>query len=353
MPLKTRNKLMLFPKIGKIIIVVFAVAFIITGLQAYKLFRYIFTENVTRDYILIIPEEATFDQVTDSLVTNDVLINNKAFLWVSKKKEYPGMINPGRYLLKQDMNTNELVNMLRIGNQEPVNITFSNIRFKEDFAGEVSKYIEADSTEILTLFHDTSLIRDLGFTQETFPVMFIPNTYEVYWTTSPSEFVGRMKIEYTRFWNETRTAKAEQLGLTPVEVSILASIVQEETIKEDEKPVVAGLYLNRLKRGLALQADPTIKYALGDFEIRRVLSAYLEIDSPYNTYKYTGLPPGPINFPEISSIDAVLHYEEHNYLYMCAREDFSGYHRFARTLPEHNRNAQRYRQALNRNKIYN
>ncbi len=353
MPLKTRNKLMLFPKIGKIIIVVFAIAFIITGLQAWKLFRYIFAENVIQDYILIIPEEATFEQVTDSLEIHEVLVSYKAFRWVSKKKEYPDLIKPGRYLLKQDMNTNELVNMLRIGNQEPVNITFSNIRFKEDFAAAISRYIEADSAEILRLFHDTALIRKFGFTSETFPVMFIPNTYEMYWTTSPSEFARRMKIEYTRFWNETRTAKAGQLGLTPVEVSILASIVQEETIKEEEKPVVAGLYLNRLKRGIALQADPTIKYALGNFEIRRVLNGHLTIDSPYNTYKYAGLPPGPINFPEISSLEAVLHYEDHNYLYMCAREDFSGYHRFASTLAEHNRNAQLYRQALNRNKIYN
>jgi len=353
MPLEPNNKLMLFPRIGKTIIIIFAIAFILVALQAYRLFRYIFNENVKSDVVLIIPERATFNQVTDSLELKDALLNYKAFKWVSKKKKYPDLIKPGRYLLEKNMNTNDLVNMLRIGKQNPVNVTFYNIRFKENFAGAVSKYIEADSIDVLNLFSDTSLIEEFGFKQESFRAMFIPNTYEVYWTTTPINFFKRMKIEYESFWNESRRKKAEDLGLTPVEVSILASIVQEETIKKEEKPIVAGLYINRLKRGIALQADPTIKYAIGDFTIRRVLNEHLKMESPYNTYENAGLPPGPINFPEISSIDAVLNYENHNYLYMCAREDFSGYHNFARTLTEHNRNAARYRQALNANRIYN
>ncbi len=182
--------------------------------------------------------------------------------------------------------------------------------------------------------------------------MFIPNTYEVYWTTSPVNFAKRMKIEYDRFWNNGRLEKAGRLGLTPVEVSILASIVQEETIKKAEKPVVAGLYINRLKRGIPLQADPTLKFAIKDFTIKRVLNKHLETDSPYNTYLNAGLPPGPINFPEISSIEAVLNYKKHNYLYMCAKEDFSGYHNFSSTLAEHNRNARRYRNTLDSNSIW-
>lgn len=351
--METKNKLILFPRIGKAIIIIFAIAFILAGLQGYKLFRYIFNENVKNNFILTIPEEATFKQVTDSLEVNDVLFNYKAFKWVSKKKKYPELIKPGRYLLETGMNTNELVNMLRIGKQHPVKVTFNNIRFKENFAAAVAKYIEADSLDILSLFYDTTLINEFGFNPETFRVMFIPNTYEVYWTTTPLNFFKRMKIEYDNFWNESRREKAEKLGLTPVEVSILASIVQEETIKKEEKPIIAGLYLNRLKKGIALQADPTIKYAIGDFSIRRVLNSHLEMDSPYNTYKNAGLPPGPINFPEISSIDAILNCEQHNYLYMCAKEDFSGYHNFARTLSEHNRNAEKYRQALDENKIYN
>jgi UPF0755 protein len=196
------------------------------------------------------------------------------------------------------------------------------------------------------------MIKELGFTPPTFPVMFVPNTYEMYWTTTPANFTKRMKIEYDKFWNEERKTKADRIGLTPIEVSILASIVQEETAKNDEKPLVAGLYINRLKRGMPLQADPTIKYAVNDFTLRRVLNTHLEMDSPYNTYKFAGLPPGPINFPEITSIDAVLNFKKHNFIYMCAKSDFSGYHNFAQTLAQHNRNADAYRAALDANKIF-
>jgi UPF0755 protein len=161
-----------------------------------------------------------------------------------------------------------------------------------------------------------------------------------------------MKKEYDRFWNETRLEKAKEMGLTPEEVIILASIVQSETVKPDEMKTVAGLYMNRLQKGIRLQADPTIKYAVGDYSLRRVNNGHLKTESPYNTYIYAGLPPGPIAFPEISAIDAVLNYEKHNYLYMCAKEDFSGYHNFAKTLAQHNRNAEKYRKALDKNKIY-
>jgi UPF0755 protein len=178
--------------------------------------------------------------------------------------------------------------------------------------------------------------------------MFIPNTYEVYYNITPAQLIDRMHDEYELFWNEERRKKAEAIGLTTVEVSVLASIVQAETIKRDEAPVIAGLYINRLKKGIPLQADPTLVYAVGDFTLKRVLNEHKEVDSPYNTYKYRGLPPGPINMPEITSIDAVLNYKPSNYLYMCAREDFSGYHNFTSNLAEHNRNAHRYQQALSR-----
>jgi UPF0755 protein len=182
--------------------------------------------------------------------------------------------------------------------------------------------------------------------------MFIPNTYEFYWTTSATEFAERMKTEYDRFWDTTRKQKAEEIEMSPVEVTTLASIVQAETTKTEELPRVAGLYINRLQRGIPLQADPTVKFAVGDFTLKRILNKHLEIDSPYNTYKHAGLPPGPINFPEISAIDAVLNYEDHNYLYMVAKPDFSGFHNFSTTLAEHNRNANRYRAALNERQIW-
>jgi UPF0755 protein len=191
-----------------------------------------------------------------------------------------------------------------------------------------------------------------GFNKETFRCMFIPDTYEVYWNISGEDLIARMNREYNTFWNSGRKAKAEEIGLSQIETGILASIVQAEISHYDEAPVVAGLYLNRLRKNMFLQADPTLIYAVGDFTIRRVLNIHKQIDSPYNTYKYLGLPPGPINFPSVTSIDAVLNYQQHNYIYMCAREDFSGYHNFATNLQQHNINARRYQQALNREKLF-
>jgi UPF0755 protein len=352
MSIEPKSKLMLFPKIGKFIIIFFALAFIVVGVRAYQLYQYIFEENVKSDYILLIKDGFNFEQVTDSLLANNVLLNYKAFNWVSKKKKYPDNVKPGRYIFQKGKNTNEIVNMLRGGMQKPVDVTFNNVRFKEDLAGKVSKYIQADSLSILNLFYDEKNIQELGFTRETFRAMFIPNTYEFYWTTTAKEFETRMHSEYQKFWNESRLKKAETINLSPVEVIILASVVQSETAKNQELKTIAGLYINRLKRGQMLQADPTVKYAVGDFSLKRILNKHLEIESPYNTYKFAGLPPGPINFPEVSSIDAVLDYEKHNYIYMCAKEDFSGFHNFAATIKQHNINAEKYRNALNENRIY-
>lgn len=352
MTIDKKNKLLLFPKVGKFIIIFFSIALLVVGIRAYQLYNYVFKANVKTEQAIIIPENATFNQVVDSLQANDVLINYKAFRWVAKKKNYPDAIKPGRYLFRKGMNTNQVVNNLRAGIQEPVDVTFNNVRFKEDLAGKVSQYIQADSASILALYENDDLITEWGFTPETFKTMFIPNTYEFYWTTSALEFAERMKTEYDRFWNSARTKKAEEIGLSPAEVTTLASIVQEETNKAEELERVAGLYINRLKRGIPLQADPTVRFAVGDFTVKRILNIHLEIDSPYNTYKYAGLPPGPINFPEVLAIEAVLNYEDHNFLYMVAKPDFSGYHNFATTLAEHNRNANRYRAALNKKKIW-
>lgn len=351
MSVDKKSKLKTFPRIGKLIIILVAIAFIIAGIRAYQLYQYVFRENVKAEFVLYIPENATFDQVTESLTKNNAIISVKAFNWVSKKKEYAKSVKTGRYLLKKGMNTNQIVNMLKGGLQTPLNVTFNNVRTKEDLAGKVSKYLVADSLSILNLFSNENLIQEYGFTTETFRTMFIPDTYEFYWTTSAEEFADRMKSEYDKFWNAERRKKAEEINLTPAEITTLASIVQAETAKKEEQKRIAGLYMNRLKRGQLLQADPTVKYAVGDFSLKRILNIHLQIDSPYNTYKNAGLPPGPINFPETTAIDAVLNFERHNYLYMCAKEDFSGYHNFAVTLEEHSRNAAKYRAALDRNNI--
>ena len=351
MTIEKKSKLMLFPRAGKIVILVFTIALVFVGIRAYQLYQFIFRENIKTEYILYIHKNWTFEQVKDSLTVHDVFFSPKAFSWVSKKKNYKKSIKPGRYELKEGMNTNQVVNMLRAGLQTPLNVTFNNVRFKEQLASKVSNYILADSAEIVALFSNEKLIEESGFNSETFKAMFIPETYQFYWTTTSLEFAKRMKEEYEKFWNKDRLEKAKILELSPVEVSILASIVQEETAKKDELKRVAGLYVNRLKKGMYLQADPTVKYAVGDATIQRVLTRHLEIDSPYNTYKNLGLPPGPINFPETISIDAVLNYEEHKYIFMCAKEDFSGYHNFAVTLSQHNRNAAKYRAALDKNKI--
>ena len=351
MTIEKKSNLILFPRVGKFIIIFFAIALVFAGFRGYQLYQYIFRENVKNDFVLYIPNNATYNQVTDSLTMNDVLLSAKAFKWISKKKDYSKSVKTGRYLLKKGMNTNQVINMLKSGMQTPLNVTFNNVRTKEQLAGKVSKYLQTDSLSILKLFSDENQIKKFGFTPETYSAMFIPDTYEFYWTTTAGGFADRMKLEFEKFWNMERREKAEEIKLSPVEVSILASIVQAETAKKDELRRVAGLYINRLKRGQFLQADPTVKYALGDNTLKRILKVHLDIDSPYNTYKYAGLPPGPINFAETSTLDAVLNYEKHKYLYMCAKEDFSGYHNFAVTLSEHNRNAARYRAALDKNKI--
>ena len=346
-----KNELMLFPRLNKWIVIAFIIAVVGGGFRGYQLYKYIFYPNINTPGSIIIPLNATYEQVLDSLKKHEIIQDYKAFNWVAKRKKYAKSIKPGKYLLDKGLNTNEILNMLRSGNQQPVQVTFNNLRFITELAGAVAKYIQPDSLELLRKFTDPATFEKYGFTESTFHCMFIPNTYEFYWTTTADQFLERMSMEYKRFWNEERRNKAVELGLTPEEVMTVASIVQEESNKKDEKPIIAGLYLNRIKRGMPLQADPTVKYALGNFHIKRVLNSHLAIDSPYNTYKYPGLPPGPINFPEISSIESVLNAAKTQYIYMCAREDFSGYHNFAKTLSAHNENARKYREALNAHDI--
>jgi UPF0755 protein len=286
------------------------------------------------------------------LKDNGCLAKVEEFRQVARQKHYDTNIKAGAYRIDSGWDNNKLVNLLRSGTQTPVMVTFNNVRTREELAGKLAKQLQSDSLSFLTAFkNDSNAIRN-GFKPETLPALFIPNTYSFYWTTTPAVFLTRMKREYDAFWNEARKLKAKALGLTTDQVATLASIVQEESNKNDEKPVIAGVYLNRLHKNWPLQADPTVRFALGDFTIRRILTAQLAVDSPYNTYKNAGLPPGPINFPEISSIEAVLNARIHDFFYFCAKEDFSGYHNFAKTLSEHNQNARKYQEALNKMKIF-
>ncbi|MBK3518498.1 endolytic transglycosylase MltG [Carboxylicivirga marina] len=300
---------------------------------------------------LYIHSGADFEDVCVALEDGGYLKDTDGFKWVAEKKNY-SKVKPGRYKLKDGWTNNDLVNTLRSGNQTAIKVTFNNIRTMPELAGEVSDYLECDSIELLKALNNIDIFKKLGFTKATSPALFIPNTYELWWNTSPESFIQRMHKEYNKFWTSARKEKAKKAGLTPVEVSTLAAIVDEETIKSDEKPKVAGLYINRLNKNIRLQADPTVKYAIGDFSIQRVLTKDLKTDSPYNTYMHAGLPPGPIRVPSVSGIDAVLNYSKHSYLYMCAKEDFSGYHNFAKTLKQHNVNAAKFQRALNSNRIY-
>lgn len=274
-----------------------------------------------------------------------------SFRQLAKILKYPEHLRTGRYAVRPEMSNLALLNDLRRGHQTATRVTFNNVRFKEELAERLDEQLMLDKNELLQLWNDSAYCDSLGFTPQTWTALFIPNTYEVYWNITADGFMRRMLREYKAFWTPARRAKAEAIGLTPIEVATLASIVEEETAAPDEYPIVAGLYLNRLKAGIPLQADPTVKFAVGDFTLQRILFEHLEIDSPYNTYKYAGLPPGPLRVPTIRGLEAVLNYTHHRYLYMCAKEDFSGRHNFAVTLAEHNRNANRYRAELNRRKI--
>ncbi len=346
---KSKSKLLRF-------FVISAAVIILAGYLLLTVYQRLFAPNVelgnrqTADFY--IPTNATFQEVTGLLELSGFLKSVNDFKWLATKKGYPSSVKAGRYVLEQGMNNNQLVNMLRAGRQTPIKLTFNNVRTKEELAGKVSAKIEADSLSIVKVLNDTLFINEMGFSPSTVFAMIIPNTYEMWWNTNAADFLKRMHREYQQFWSPERLEKAKAAGLTPIEVATLASIVDEETVKADEKATVAGLYLNRLNKGIRLQADPTIKYVLGDFTINRVLNRDLKIDSPYNTYLYAGLPPGPIRIPSIQGIDAVLNYQKHDYLYMCAKDDFSGYHNFSKTLQQHNINAARYRRALRERGIW-
>ena len=331
----------------------------ILGLAGFSWYIYdvIFSSNTAfseETVDVYVPTGATYPEVRNIL--EPYLENEGEFDVVAQKKGYVDNIKAGRFILKRGMNNNEIINTLRSTN-EPVWVTFNNQERLENLAGRVASQIEADSTQLLESMKDSAFLNQYGFGEKNALSMYVPNKYQFFWNTSATEFRERMKTEYDRFWTEKRLARAKELGLTPQEVMVIASIIQKETAKVDERPKVGGVYMNRIKKGWKLEADPTVIYALKDrlqnFDtiIKRVLYADLTLDSPYNTYKYKELPPGPITMPDISSIDAVLYHEDHDYFYFVADVENFGYHKFAKTLSQHNANKRAYVKWINEQKI--
>lgn len=335
-----------------ILLLVIAVA----AVKGYSLYRKAYAANIfvpdNPETILFIPTGSDYEDVLAIIKSKKFVKNMASFTWAVEKKNYKNLVKAGRYKVRNRMSNNDFIDMLRAGKQEPVKLAFNNIRTLEQFSDRIAEQLEMKSEDLQTLLLSDSVQTQYGFNKETIKCMFLPDTYEIYWDISPINFIERMYNEYNKFWKGRRERMADEIGLTREEVITLASIVNEETQMDEEKPRIAGVYMNRLKKGIRLHADPTVIYAVGDFTIQRVLRKHYRINSPYNTYRIDGLPPGPINIPEKSSINAVLNYEKHKYLYFCAKPDFSGYHNFARTLSEHNKNAAAYRQELNKRKIY-
>jgi len=341
----------------KILWIVALLGLVVMAGFAYYVYSSVFISNTAfnnEEAHVYIATGSRFSDVNDEL--RPILQDMISFEAVANRKGYPSNIKPGHYIIKKGMNNNDIINTLRSKNT-PITIKFNNQERLELLAGHLANQLEADSLTLLNAFRDPEFLEASGFSEETALGMFIPNTYEVYWNTSADDFRSKMLKEYNRFWNDTRNEKAKNIGLTRDEVMSLAAIVQKETAKVDERKRVAGVYMNRIKTGMLLQADPTVIYAKKlaennfDQVIKRVLYKDLELDSKYNTYKYIGVPPGPIAMPDISSVDGVLNYEKHDYFYFVADVTNFGYHKFAKTLAQHNRNKQEYVRWVNANGV--
>lgn len=332
----------------KFIIALVLVIVIALGFTFFFYYMRYYGPNVTdKEQYLYIHTGATFDDVYKTVRDEGIVKDTATFHWAANNMDYIGRVKAGRYRLHDGMSNRKLINMLASGEQEPVTLAFNNLRLEKQFAGFISKKLEPDSASIMHLLDSTSFLQQYGLTKDDAYVVFLPNTYQLYWNTTPEKFFKKMYASYERFWTAGRKQKAAALNLTQAQVSILASIVDAEALHDDEMPTIAGLYLNRLRKGMKLESDPTVIFAKQDFTIHRVLNRDLATESPYNTYLHTGLPPGPIMMPSVNAINAVLDYIPSNYLYMCAKADFSGYHAFASTAAEHQANARKYQEALN------
>lgn len=310
---------------------------------------YMFFTGMSRsgeDTYLYIDSDDNVDSVYQKLSP----ISTKHSLWAFKQlaryKSYGDHIKTGRYEIGSH-GALQTFRYVRNGIQAPVNVTINSVRTTERLAKDISKKLMMSRDELYKALNDSATCAEYGYTPKTIIAMFIPNTYDFYWNISVKTLLERMKRENEKFWTFERLEKAKNADLSPIEVVTLASIVDEETANVDEMPMIAGMYINRLRIDMPLQADPTVKFANGDFEARRIYNSMLRVDNPYNTYKYKGLPPGPIRLPSLQAVDAVLNFVHHDYLYMCAKEDFSGTHNFAKTYSEHQQNAAKYAKALN------
>lgn len=339
--------------IKKILWIIALLGLVALGIFSYYVYNSIFSANTkfeNKSSIVYIPTGATYQTAIDSL--RPLLKNLTSFDAIAQKKGYAANVRAGKYILKKGMNNNDIVNVLRSQNT-PVAVVFNNQERLEELAGRIADQIEADSVSLLETMKDEAFLKENNLTKEQALSLYIPNKYEFFWNTSAEGFRERMLKEYRRFWNQDRLDKAKEIGLTPNQVTVIASIVQKETAKVDERPKVAGVYMNRFKEGWKLEADPTVIYAIkeqsGNFDtiIKRVLYKDLKLASPYNTYMNIALPPGPIAMPDISSIDAVLNYEKHKYFYFVANVENFGYHKFAENLAQHNRNKQAYVRWIN------
>jgi len=338
----------------KLILLIISLLFIIGGFFAYNTYTKIYAPNTIKEGYVFIKTNSNLKDVENEI--RPFLKRVKSFIWVANRKKYAASIKPGKYKIQTGISNNDLVNLLRSGQQVPTKVLFNNQNSLEKLAGRIAEQIEPDSTSILKAMLDSKFLNKHKFTLKSALGMYVPNSYEFYWNTSAEKFRDRMLKEYHRFWTLERQNQAKKLKLNRTQVIALASVVQKETAKISERPIVAGLYLNRLKRRIPLGADPTIIYALKekygqDFIVKRVLLKDLKIDSPYNTYKHRGTPPTLIAMPDISAIDAVLKPAKHNYIYMCASVEKFGYHAFASSLREHNRNAAKYHRWMNKKGI--
>ena len=332
-------------------LIVFSTLLSTTSVYTYQM---LFSPNFLinhPDKMIIIDDDTDFKGLTNQLIEDTLLNDVISFSFLSKLMKYSENIKEGAYKIKMNMSNYDLISMLRAGDQTPINITFSYSRKMNDLAQKISENLKMSEKDLMDFITENSQ-SNYGFDNQNIIGMFLPDTYEVYWDITPKNLLDRMKSEYDKFWNSERTTKLERVNLSKNEVITLASIVASETNKIDEADRIAGVYINRLRKNMLLQADPTLIYAANDFSIRRVLNKHKKIKSPYNTYMNKGLPPGPIRLSPKKYIDAVLNFENHRFIFFCAKDDFSGYHEFAITLSEHNKNARKFQRALNKRKIY-
>ena len=341
----------------KIIISILLLIIIVGGIGGYWAYNSIYQSNVNlgekKSKIIYIPTDSDFNDVMRILSEENILKDKASFEWTCEKKKYKNTVKPGKYRVLAKMSNNELINILRAGLQEKIELNFNGLKTKQQLVARLAKRIEADSADLALAMEDNGYLEQYGFNQDNVQAMFIPDTYEFYWNTSVDQFFEKMAEEYKKYWTEDKKKKAKGIGLSQSEVAILASIVQaEQCCDNEEKKVIAGLYLNRIEKGMKLQSDPTVIFAIGDFTIQRVYSNQLKFDSPYNTYVVYGLPLGPIGFPAKTSMDAVLEHDENDFIYMCAKSTLNGKHNFSKTFNQHEIYAAEYRKALKEKGIH-